>query len=316
MTDATALRQEGPTVSIVMAAYNAEPYIAAAIESALAQTFRDFELLVADDKSTDGTIDVVTSFDDPRVRLLQCTHGGAPATRNKAIQQARGRYIAFLDADDIWLPEKLAKQLPLFDQNRNVGVVYSRRSHIDSDGNPVQVAERACFRGRVTAQLLHTNAICFSSSVVRRDVLAHVGPFDETLELATDWDLWLRCSLCCEFDFVDEPLVKYRVGHASLSRRSIERLDTASLILERFLERSGPTTLPPRLARGARADLCCNRADILMRECPLTAWRWYAKALGHAPANLYAWKSVLSCWWPTSVKRAARRFIKTRSNEL
>src|SRR5262249_30632882 len=156
--------------------------------------------------------------------------------------------IAFLDADDLWLPTKVEKQVALFRADPGLGVVYAMRQWMDEAGRLLEVRHPPCPRGFVLSEIYDTNFICFSSVVVRRTVFDAVGLFDERLELAIDYDLWLRAARRFRFDCVEEPLVRYRVGHASLSRRIGERLETAVRIRERFLnEQGGRALLDPAL---------------------------------------------------------------------
>ena len=123
-----------PAVTVVMPAHDASAFIGEAIESVLAQTFEDWELVVVDDGSTDGTAGVVASYDDPRIRLLAIEHSGLPAiARNHALASSDSRHVAFLDADDLWRPHKLARQLAVFDSRPEVGLVHTNFEQL-SDG--------------------------------------------------------------------------------------------------------------------------------------------------------------------------------------
>src|SRR5262249_33105087 len=158
---------------------------------------------------------------------------------NAGIRLCRAPLIAFLDADDLWLPTKVEKQVELFRANPRLGVGYTQRLLMDEAGNPLEYQQPACHRGRVLEQMYQTNFVCFSSVVVRREVFDAVGLFDERLKLAIDYDLWLRTAKTFEFDYVPEPLVRYRVGHANLSQRWGERLRTVRKIRTRFLNEHG-----------------------------------------------------------------------------
>lgn len=125
-----------PKVSVVIPAFNALRYLPRTVDSALAQSFGDFEVLIVDDESTDGTADWVRTIADRRVRLLEQKNQGAAAARNAGIRQARGEYIAFLDADDLWEPAKLERQVACLDARPEVGVVYTWVRVIDQDGEP------------------------------------------------------------------------------------------------------------------------------------------------------------------------------------
>jgi glycosyltransferase involved in cell wall biosynthesis len=208
-----------PLVSVVMAAKNYARFLPLAVESVLAQTFADWELLVIDDGSTDATPATVRPFlADRRVRYFRADRLGQPRAKNLGIGLARGEFVAFLDADDAWEPTKLDKQLAVFRDNPDAGVVFCKRSLMDEKGKLIHANPQATPpRGRVLPRMFVQNFVCFSSAVVRRAVFAHVGRFDPQWDLAIDFDLWLRVSRHHGFDFVDEELVQYRTGHGNLS---------------------------------------------------------------------------------------------------
>jgi glycosyltransferase involved in cell wall biosynthesis len=300
-----------PAVSVVLATYNYGRYLAGALESALAQTMPDFEIIIIDDGSTDNTKEVTTSYlSDPRVTYHRTDHRGQPAAKNVGIRQARAPLVAFLDADDLWLPSKLEKQLPLFAADPALGVVHSRRTLMDEQGRPLQFSQPDLPRGRVLPQLFRQNFICFSSAVVRRQVFDRVGMFDESLALAIDYDLWLRAAKHYPFDYVDEPLVKYRTGHASLSRRTEERLKTAVRIMDRFLDdHGGRALLPPALVRRARAETFYEIALTIRNRSRAAALPWYLRALSVMPAYGLAWQGLASLALPELVRRVLRRLL-------
>jgi glycosyltransferase involved in cell wall biosynthesis len=187
--------------SVVMPAYNAARTIRAAISSVLAQTFQDFELIVVDDESKDETLEIARKFADPRIKTLTCEHSGIAATRNVGIAISRGKYVSFLDSDDVWLPSYLETMGTALDQEPNAAMAYGDAWMMDD-------ATRRIGRSKAMAasnppipsppgphefliRLLHGNFV-FVSATVRRSVLLSVGGFDETLASAEDYDLWLR----------------------------------------------------------------------------------------------------------------------------
>ncbi|MEW4568947.1 glycosyltransferase [Tautonia sp. JC769] len=294
------------SVSVVIATYNYGRYLASAIDSVLAQTFQDYEVIVVDDGSTDQTYEVIQPYlDDPRIRYLRNEHLGQPRTKNAGIKASRGGYVAFLDADDRWLPSKLEKQVFLFEKDPScrIGVVYSRRGWIDELGSPIDRGDRTPLRGDVLAPLFYRPFICFSSSMVRRSVLDEVGLFDETTQYSIDYDLWLRIALKYQFDFVDEPLTLYRTGHANMSSRQHERVWCVRKIIYRFLdEYGGRARLDPALIRMTLAEHCCDVAFAAGAGRPRVWLGWLARALGHRPWHAQAWRALATGWWPESVK--------------
>ena len=292
-----------------MANYNYGRYLAAAIESVLAQTVRDWELFVVDDGSTDDSLAVVDPYTaDSRVRVVCVNHLGQPGAKNAGIAAARGEFIAFLDADDLWHPEKLHRQLALLADDANVGVVYSRRTLIDENGRDLPYAQPVLHRGDVLSVMFRNNFVCFSSAVVPRQVFEHVGLFDPNIDLAIDYDLWLRAASHYHFDYVDAPLVKYRVGHGNLSRRVGERLKTALLLMRRFLHGyDGAGRIERDAMRQSLAETYCNLGFALRPYTALRSGKWFMRALGQVPGYRPAWRGLLSGAFPPAVRRMLRR---------
>jgi glycosyltransferase involved in cell wall biosynthesis len=147
-----------PTVSVVIATYNYGRYLAGAIDSVLAQTFQDFEIIVVDDGSTDDTPAVLQRYTaDRRVRFFHETHRGHPQAKNRGLNASRGSFIGFLDADDEWLPTKLQKQVERFGDDRELGVVFAQRSFIDERGVELALKQSILHRGWISAPLLLDN---------------------------------------------------------------------------------------------------------------------------------------------------------------
>jgi glycosyltransferase involved in cell wall biosynthesis len=268
-----------PAVSVVIATRNYGHYLAGAIHSVLKQTVSDLEVIVVDDGSTDDTADVIRPFlVDSRVRYLRTDGLGQSRAKNLGILQARGPLVAFLDGDDEWLPTKLERQLPQFAEP-TIGVVYSRRTLMDSAGRELRASPATLARGNIYDIMLVQNPICFSSVVVRKEVFEAVGLFDPTLPLAIDYDLWLRVARHFAFDYVDEPLVRYRTGHANLSSRITERLAGVLAILRRSLGRRRNAETADSTAQGeAWGSTCRTMAFVLRKKQPLAAAGWYVRA--------------------------------------
>lgn len=251
-------------VSVVVTCFNYGTYLAECLESILAQTYRDFDVIVIDDGSTDDTPLVVVPFlCDPRVRYHRQANQGQASAKNAGIRLTNGDLVAFLDADDLWEPTKLERQVPLF-SNLSVGVVYCGGRDIDPVGTPLPIEERTgylCFRrGWITKWLGFENIVPFSSTVVRRTLLDAHGAFDESLTMGIDWDLWLRLSCDTEFDFVPDRLFIYRLGHANQMSRNLNgRIEASEHIFQRFIQRR-----PDAFSRSELRDIqfynSCRRA--------------------------------------------------------
>lgn len=283
-----------PLVSVVMAAKNYARYLPEAVESVLAQTVANWELIVVDDGSSDHTPDAVRPYlTDQRVRYFRSDRLGQPRAKNLGIGLSRGEFIAFLDADDAWKPTKLERQLAVFDENPDVGVVFCRRSLMDESGKPLAAKPRAALpRGQVRPELFVQNFVCFSSAVVRRAVFAHVGRFDPGWDLAIDYDLWLRVAKHHRFDFVDEELVRYRTGHGNLSKKQADRVETALSIMHRARTRFGD--VPGEQVAEAYASTCRTMGFVLRGSEPVTAMRWYLRALRWPHGRLASVKGLVA----------------------
>ena len=186
-----------PIVSIVMPAYNAGAYIEEAIHSVLTQTFTDWELIIVDDGSKDNTAEVVAEhLADKRIQYIKQENRGASSSRNVGIRQSKGRYIAFFDADDVWLPDKLTKQMAIFKKYPATGVCSTGFYGISPEGEVLYTRPREEYYGNVTSHFfLKECPADMSSAVLPREVIEKVGLLDETLPYAMDFDLWLRISL-------------------------------------------------------------------------------------------------------------------------
>jgi glycosyltransferase involved in cell wall biosynthesis len=300
-----------PAISVIVPCHNHGRYLADALDSALGQSFDDLEVVVVDDGSTDETPDVVGRYlSDRRVHYYRIGHVGASAARNLGLRMARAPLVAFLDADDLWMEHKLERQLAVLASDSGLGVVYARRLVIDPEGRQLTGAQPALHRGQVLEAMFRTNFVCFSSALVRRPVFEDVGMFDESLRLAVDYEFWLRAATRYRFDYVDEPLVKYRTGHASLSRRDEERLATAEHIMTRFLnERGGRALLRPGAVRLAFAETYYHRGLLRRRQSRLGALAWFVRALARCPGYGPAWRGLASLPLPEVARRGWRRLL-------
>ena len=285
-------RTKAPKVSVVIAAYNYAKYLPYALNSILDQTYQDYELIVVNDGSTDNTQDVLTPYlRHPKVRCYHKPNGGQANAENFGIRQSQGPYVAFLDADDCWSPDKLARQIPILEQSPNIGVVYSDARMIGPSGEDIPFIPPARFRGHILRHLFGDNFIPFSSSVVRRELLDRHGLFDESLRMSTDYDLWLRLSITTEFDYVPAPLMAYRLGHGQMTSDIQSLTFWASLVEKRFVERSGSL-----VTRAMIKHRDFGNAYARFRRCertdPLEALRCLARMLSLRPSSTIPYKSL------------------------
>lgn len=225
-----------PKVSVIIPTYNRALLVGAAIESVLAQTYRDFELIVVDDGSTDDTRQVVERY--PQARYIYQENRGEPGARNTGIQASTGEYVAFLDADDTYLPDKLERQVLVLDAQSEFGAVYSDVLVCDAAGNSRGLySSLTGHRGQsgwLFEALVWHSFIAVHSVLVRRIVLDEVGLFDETLPTGPDWDLWLRVAAQCAFFYIDAPLAYYWV-HGGMVTLNYRKMWQGSLAVRRKL---------------------------------------------------------------------------------
>ena len=219
-----------PRVSVVMPVYNGERYIAEAVGSVLASEFRDWELLVLDDGSTDGSVAVArrVADGDARVRIIELPHGGIAATRNQGLAHARADYIANLDSDDAMFPHRLALQVAYLDAHPECVAVGSRSVVVDADSKPIGMVGRYFTHEDIDRSLLDGNggAIGNDSAMIRRRVALSVGGYAPQLQMSgEDHDMWLRLAEAGRLVCLPDVLNRYRVhqANASLGEGSKER---------------------------------------------------------------------------------------------
>jgi glycosyltransferase involved in cell wall biosynthesis len=211
-----------PKVSVVMASYNHEKYVAETLESVLSQTYQDFEFIITDDGSSDGTVDVMKRFDERRIKLSCFSQNqGACAAINNCIQEAKGEYIAVINSDDAWMPEKLEKQVKFLDEHPEIGAVFSSAHIIDEQSN--KITEENHFYSKVFIQPNRTrfewlrhfffngNCLCHPSLLIRKHCYDDIGLYDERFALLPDFDFWIRLCIKYEIFIMPEPLVKFRI---------------------------------------------------------------------------------------------------------
>ena len=300
-----------PKVSVVMAAYNYERFVAEAIQSVMEQTFEDWELIIVDDGSTDNTPGVVRSFlTDTRIRYHRQENQGQPTSENNGVAMARGEWIAFLDADDRWRSDKLEKQLALAIRNPGASVIYSERMLMDPDGNPLPTPALSQYRGRILKEAFRQNPNPFSSTIVKRTVINDAGGFNPEYRNANDYDLWLRIAVRNhEFDFVSEPLIWYRTGHSSLMSCGDVQLKTVLKIMDRFVA-ANPRRLPKQWINLCYSETYSHLGNIYLEKKQLfrTVY-WYLSAIVCQPTNRGAWKLLVRLFLPDALVQGTRKLL-------
>jgi glycosyltransferase involved in cell wall biosynthesis len=303
-----------PVVSVVIATYNCGRFLASAVDSVLAQTLHEVEVIVVDDGSTDDTAEIMRPYvHHSRVRFFRQENRGPAAARNRGIQRACAPLVAFLDADDVWLPEKLECQVPRFAADPMIAVVYSRRLRIDEKGHVLNTEQPPLYRGDILRPLFLNNFICLSSTVVRREALDRSGLFNERIRRPSceDYDLWLRLALNYRFDYVDEPHVLYRTACTHNASRSEARLRTAMTVMRRFLHDEGARHhLGSATVRRAWAETYAHLGLFVRERSRLAALGCYWKSLAAVPGYAPAWKGAVSALLPERARRRLRRALR------
>ncbi len=221
-------------ISVVIPTYNYADFITEAIESVLAQTFPIFEIIVVDDGSSDNTEEVIKQFGD-KVRYIKQTNSGVCAARNNGVKNAGGDFIAFLDADDAWLPEKIERQIAKFDEDDQVGLVHCRMREFDSETGETVRLHLEGEEGWVADELLLFEKPvvigCGGSIVVSRQAFETVGGFDTNLKVGEDWDFCYRVARKFKVGFIREILVAYR-NHGSNSHLNVKEMERSVKIFQ------------------------------------------------------------------------------------
>ncbi len=287
--------QRSSLVSVIIPTFNGARFLAQTIESALAQTYPNLEVLVVDDGSTDETPAVAASY-GPRVRYVHQANAGTAAARNRGILEARGEFIALLDHDDLWEPRKLERQLPVFATDPLIGVVFARIEFFRTE------------TGEVTAQyfpgpelgphdLLAHRVLPIQTVVFRRSALDAVGPFDVCLRGTDDWDLGIRLSARFRMVGVPETLARVRLHSGQQGGNAVSMYRHARLVLQKH------RTLHPRCracreARAASRRILCADFAGTRKGQARRAWgeRRYGVALRYAAAALWHDPAVVSRW--------------------
>ncbi|MBD2528102.1 glycosyltransferase [Nostoc flagelliforme FACHB-838] len=220
-------------ISVIIPAYNSEKTIKETIQSVLNQTFANFELIIINDGSQDSTLDIITQIEDPRIKVFSYGNAGGNVSRNRGLNHAVGEFVSFLDADDVWTPNKLEFQLKALQENPTAKVAYSWTDYIDVNGKFVFSGKRINLNANIYETLLLSNFLENGSNpLICREALITLGGFDESLTAAQDWDMWLR--LASKFDFICVPSVQilYRISANSLSCNLVRQEKACLRVLE------------------------------------------------------------------------------------
>lgn len=290
------------TVSILMPVYNGEQYLSEAIESTLAQTYQNFELLIVNDGSTDNSKAIVATYlSNPKISYFEQQNAGVAAARNQAIRNANGKYIGFLDQDDLWLPDKLSTQIQFLDTNQEIAFVHSRQGYIQADGALIADYPKdwiADLHGNCFTELFKRNRIAVLTVLLRKNVIDKIGFFNETVSRVDDYELWLRICSKYPIGFQDKKLALYRCHDTNASHDYIKMEQAELNALETLYNKNKEVFI------FIDKNTLNNRFSKLHTEVA-NGFFWqkhnYSFALHHYLKALYfkpfCWKNIKQAFW-------------------
>ena len=223
-------------VSVIIPAYNKAEYTRRTVDSVLAQTYPNVEIIVVDDGSQDQTSRVMAEYGS-RINYIFKANGGACSARNEGIRRGTGEYVTFLDCDDLYCVEKIQRCVDYLEKNPPFGFVYTAAYFIDEHDEIVGLYDHPRSReGRISSRLILGDFICNSTVLVKKDVLHRAGFFDETIFTPADWDMWLRLSQIAQAGYIRDPLIKYRITDNYTFNRLEQARREERYVLEKFFK--------------------------------------------------------------------------------
>jgi glycosyltransferase involved in cell wall biosynthesis len=258
-----------------------------ALDSALEQSYQNIEVILVNDGSTDNTDEVVKSYlSDSRLIYIKQNNAGQAIAKNNGVNAATGDFIAFLDADDVFMTNKIELQLKLF-EDPEVGVVYSAFNFIDDQNivyeRQVEKTFLTAKRGWILEDLFLDNFVPFSTTIVRRECFTKVGLMDASYRMGIDWDLWLRMAVYYKFDYIDVCLLSYRKGHSGqMSKNYQTRAEDTARIMDAFLK-NNPDSISVSRINLAYAYSYCNRGYRAREHDIKASLILYGNAIKKAP---------------------------------
>lgn len=284
------LAVKNPAVQIVIPVYNRKALLAQCLESVFSQTFTDFAVTVVDDGSTDGSVEVARSFGG-RVEVVVQQNGGPSAARNAGVRTSDCPYIAFLDSDDLWLPQKLERQVRFLEENPTYGATCADAQIIRDDQILKKSLQGACNLARsahkIKTGITSLNLIATSTVVVRRAVFDSVGGFDESLRMSEDWDLWIRLSRVTNIFPFTECLGAYRLHQDNVHARG--RGEELFRWQQRVIDKNFPPGGGSHRDR-ALAAIFRDRGMLYLRDLDMMPAREYLRqSMRHSPTASVHW---------------------------
>ncbi|MGC1392841.1 MAG: glycosyltransferase [Coleofasciculaceae cyanobacterium] len=271
-----------PTISVIIPVYNGEKTIKETIMSVLNQTFENFELIIINDGSNDATLEIVQAIKDHKIKVFSYQNSGLSASRNRGLTKAEGEFISFIDADDLWTPNKLELQLKALQDNPQAAVAYSWTDWIDQSGQFLRAGGHITVNGNAYEKLLIRDFIeSGSNPLIKKQALDEVGDFDQSVTPPEDWDMWLRLAAKYEFITVEVPQILYRISPNSASF-DIEKMEAGSLkVIQRVFSQSPELAHLKQKTLASRYNYLTFKAlgGHLNRKNGLTAARFLLQAV-------------------------------------
>ncbi len=293
-------------ISIIIPTYNCARYIGEALDSVLAQTRDDYEIIVIDDGSTDGTGDLIKNK-YPMVRYFFTEQTGVSSARNLGIKMSKGDLIAFLDADDMWSPDKLEKQVAILDARPDLSMVFTEHCTFNKDKSIINKSfdkRNKLMRGDIVKNIFLNTYLTTSTVMIKKKVFDKVGLFEEQLRAAEDDNMWMRISMEHQIDLIDEPLVHYRITEGSLSRTHRNCIDGVKTNID-LIKAKYPDLyrrLGPRSINNKYYVIYFSEGYYFFTNKEYDAAKvYFKKSIGFNPYKLKTYFYFLSCFLPQEV---------------
>jgi glycosyltransferase involved in cell wall biosynthesis len=282
-------------VSVIIPTFNRAKYIQDAIQSVLNQTYPNYEILVVDDGSTDDTRQIVAAIESEKIRYYYKCHQGIALSLNYGINHSRGHFIARLDSDDIFLPEKLGRQVQLLEENPDVDLVYTQVYKMTEDGKILSRYPEGHRLPPEPLRALRNFLFAPSQSLMfRRECIEQAGVFDENFVIASDWDFFIRLAMVSKLAYINEPLVKTRTHSGMITRDGIQKMTYIIAVLEKHRETLSLAEdnrwLSPHYYKLGREYFFVENYDLAQSA--------FQKALALSPTNVSALLFFLLCFFP------------------
>ena len=315
-----------PLISVIIPVFNGEKTIRDTVESVLKQTFTDFEIIAINDGSQDSTLAILNQIKDERLRVVSYSNAGVSISRNRGLALAKGEFISFLDADDLWTPDKLEAQLRALQAHPQAAVAYSWSDWVNESGQFLRAGGHITVNGKAYETLLVRDFVeSGSNPLIRKQALDEVGEFDSSVTPAEDWDMWLRLAARYEFVTVPSPQILYRISPNSASF-NVWKMEVGSL---RVIERA--FTDAPESLQSLKKEVLASRYKYLTFKAleghpkpqkGLAAIKFLWQVLRYQPSSLpqgrmmliVLFKIAVAIFLPPQFAQALLKAVKKRSS--